>query len=101
VAGVRDATALSHPCMQNVAGTDSFLAPLAAAYGVTMNRQTLEPSEDCLYLNLWTPRLQPDANLPVMVWLHGGSNRVGSGTESGYDGSMLAAHTWQPSADRH
>ena len=32
-AGVREATAPSHPCIQNVAGTDSFLAPLAAAYG--------------------------------------------------------------------
>src|SRR6201998_617591 len=90
--GVRDASAPSHPCMQNVAGTDSFLAPLAATYGVTLNRQTLDPSEDCLYLNIWTPRLQPGAPLPVMVWLHGGSNRVGSGTESGYDGSMLASH---------
>src|ERR1700733_6613091 len=78
--GVRDATAPSHPCMQNVAGTDSFLAPLAATYGTTFTRQTLDPSEDCLYLNIWTPSVQPDAHLPVMVWLHGGSNRVGSGT---------------------
>ena len=91
-AGVREATAPSHPCMQNVAGTDSFLAPLAATYGVTLNRQTLDPSEDCLYLNLWSPNLRPDAQLPVMVWLHGGSNRVGSGSESGYDGSVLASH---------
>jgi para-nitrobenzyl esterase len=90
--GVRNAIAPSHPCIQNVAGTDNFLAPLAAAYGVTLNRQTLDPSEDCLYLNIWTPRLQPDAHLPVMVWLHGGSNRVGSGSESGYDGSVLASH---------
>ncbi len=89
--GVRDATAPSHPCMQNVAGTDTFLAPLAATYGVTLNRQTLDPSEDCLYLDLWTPSLQPGAHLPVMVWLHGGSNRVGSGTESGYNGSVLAS----------
>ncbi|WP_348262234.1 carboxylesterase family protein [Telmatobacter sp. DSM 110680] len=90
--GVRDATAPSHPCMQNAAGTDNFMLPLAAAYGVTLIRQTLDPSEDCLYLNVWTPKLQAGAHLPVMVWLHGGSNRVGSGTEPGYDGSVLAAH---------
>lgn len=91
-AGVRVATAASHPCMQNVAGTDNFIAPLAATYGVTLVRETLNPSEDCLYLNVWTPRLDSGAHLPVMVWLHGGSNRVGSGTESGYDGGMLASH---------
>jgi para-nitrobenzyl esterase len=78
--------------MQNVAGTDSFLAPLAATYGVTLNRKTLDPSEDCLYLNLWIPNLRPGAQLPAMVWLHGGSNRVGSGAETGYDGSVLASH---------
>ena len=90
--GVRDATTPSHPCMQRVEGTDSFLEPLAAAYGVAFTRQPVDPSEDCLYLNVWTPELQTAANLPVMVWLHGGSNRVGSGTEAGYDGTVLASH---------
>ena len=90
--GVRDATTPSHPCMQRVEGTDSFLEPLAAAYGAAFARQPVDPSEDCLYLNVWTPQLQTTANLPVMVWLHGGSNRVGSGTEAGYDGTMLASH---------
>ena len=90
--GVRDATTPSHPCMQRVEGTDSFLEPLAAAYGVAFTRQPVDPSEDCLYLNVWTPQLQTAANLPVMVWLHGGSNRVGSGTEAGYDGTVLASH---------
>jgi len=90
--GVREATRPSHPCTQNVAGTDNFIQPLAATYGVAYTLQTLDPSEDCLYLNVWTPQLQPGANLPVMVWLHGGSNRVGSGTEAGYDGTILASH---------
>ena len=62
---VRDATKPSHPCMQNVAGTDNFIEPLAATYGVAYSRQTLDPSEDCLYLNVWTPQLQPGAHLPV------------------------------------
>ena len=89
--GVRDATTASRPCMQNVAGTDNFIEPLAAAYGVTYTPQTLQPSEDCLYLNIWTPSLQTGNHLPVMVWLHGGSNRVGSGSEPGYDGSILTS----------
>jgi para-nitrobenzyl esterase len=34
-------------------------------------------SEDCLYLNIWTPKLAPDTKLPVIVYFHGGSNRTG------------------------
>jgi len=90
--GVRDATQPSHPCTQNVHGTDNFIQPLAATYGVTYIPETLDPSEDCLYLNVWTPKLQPGARLPVMVWLHGGSNRVGSGAQTAYDGTALASH---------
>jgi para-nitrobenzyl esterase len=90
--GIREATRPSHPCMQHVEGTDRFIEPLAATYGVAYTRQPVEPSEDCLYLNVWTPQLQTAARLPVMVWLHGGSNRVGSGTEGGYDGTVLASH---------
>jgi para-nitrobenzyl esterase len=77
--------------MQSLQGVDSFIAPLAAAYGVTYSPQQLDPSEDCLYLNVWTPQLKPGVHLPVMVWLHGGSNRIGSGTEPAYDGASLAS----------
>lgn len=46
-------------------------------------------SEDCLYLNVWTPAA---ANrLPVMVWIHGGAFTLGSGTMALYDGAHLAA----------
>lgn len=34
-------------------------------------------SEDCLFLNVWTPKLAPSALLPVIVFFHGGSNRAG------------------------
>ena len=90
--GIRDATKPSQPCMQREEGTDGFIAPLAETYGAAFTRQVVDPSEDCLYLNVWTPQLRASANLPVMVWLHGGSNRIGSGAEDGYDGTSLAAH---------
>lgn len=89
--GVRDATRPSHACMQPAGGDDNFLEPLAAAYGVKYARQPLDPSEDCLYLNVWSRQLPPAALLPVMVWVHGGSNVSGNGAESGYDGSSLAS----------
>ncbi len=90
--GVRDATQPSHPCTQNVHGTDNFIQPLAETYGVNYTPETLDTSEDCLYLNIWTPNLHPPSPLPVMVWLHGGSNRVGTGAQPAYDGTALASH---------
>jgi para-nitrobenzyl esterase len=53
---------------------------------------TIGTSEDCLYLNIWTPaELGGSARLPVMVWIHGGGFAVGSGAEPRYDGAALAA----------
>jgi para-nitrobenzyl esterase len=46
-------------------------------------------SEDCLYLNVWTPAKEAD-RLPVMVWIYGGSFNIGSGSEPWYDGTNLA-----------
>jgi para-nitrobenzyl esterase len=46
-----------------------------------------ETSEDCLTLNLWVPE---GANLPVLVWMHGGAFYQGSGGDDLYDGARLA-----------
>lgn len=49
-----------------------------------------EMSEDCLYLNVWSPRLEAGAKLPVMVWIHGGAYILGSGGLNIYDGRPYA-----------
>ncbi|HKE75307.1 MAG TPA: carboxylesterase family protein [Acidimicrobiales bacterium] len=51
----------------------------------------LDPiDEDCLYLNVWTPA-PDDGARPVLVWIHGGGLRGGSGAEAVFRGSHLAA----------
>ena len=47
--------------------------------------------EDCLYLNVWTPATSSTQSLPVMVWIHGGSNLNGAGSQPEFDGSHLAS----------
>jgi para-nitrobenzyl esterase len=47
-------------------------------------------SEDCLYLNIWTPAKTAQEHLPVMVWIHGGAFTRGSGSTNAYDGEILS-----------
>jgi para-nitrobenzyl esterase len=49
-------------------------------------------SEDCLYLNVWTPARTADAKLPVLVYFFGGGYIAGDGSEGRYDGESMATN---------
>jgi len=75
--GVRDAIRPGPACAQPPRRAGSIYAnPLAAT------------DEDCLYLDIWAPEDAQD--LPVLVWVHGGSFIWGAGSEALYDGAALA-----------
>src|ERR1035441_6973819 len=73
--GIRDAGAFSVACTQLSEGWNIRYVPSSA--------------EDCLYLNVAAPAWPPAAKLPVMVWIHGGSNTAGSGEAAGFDQRTL------------
>lgn len=76
-AGERLATNFGPDCVQSPYERSSFYY-----------RPSRPVSEDCLYLNVWTPSLT--GNLPVIVWLHGGALTRGSAALDLYDGGNLA-----------
>jgi para-nitrobenzyl esterase len=90
--GVREAVQPGSACTQRTSGLTPFFSPMAQAYGSEFDQPPVKSSEDCLYLDVWLPEWPVKHALPVMVWLHGGSNTVGSGTQSTYDGVSLARH---------
>lgn len=51
-----------------------------------------DESEDCLSINVWSPNLEPDTPMPVMVWVYGGGFDTGAGSDSMYEGTDLAAN---------
>jgi para-nitrobenzyl esterase len=75
--GVRRATEFGARCVQ------------APVYGDMVFRDG-GPSEDCLFLNAWTPAKSADAKLPVMVWIHGGGFVAGASSEPRQDGTILS-----------
>jgi para-nitrobenzyl esterase len=80
--GVADAFDYGNQTPQAVAGDGGGLFKSWA------NRRP--DSEDCLFLNVWTPGLAASAKRPVMVWFHGGGFTSGSGSSFAYDGVRLA-----------
>ena len=83
--GVRPATSFGPAPVQPQPRRDSVM--FAANFA---DRRALIMSEDCLYLNVWTPAPSAGARLGVMVWLHGGGNRFGYGSQDIHDGASLA-----------
>ncbi|MGB8844716.1 MAG: carboxylesterase family protein, partial [Terracidiphilus sp.] len=77
--GVRDATNFAARCAQ---------WPIWADYIF----QDAGPSEDCLYLDVYTPAAHHAHPLPVMVWIHGGGYAAGGSSEPRYSNSPLVDH---------
>ncbi|MFI7151866.1 carboxylesterase/lipase family protein [Nonomuraea sp. NPDC050022] len=77
--GVRDAVDFPNPAFQ---AADNEMGPNG-------NGRMPAPSEDCLYLSIWTPAADCERR-PVMFYNHGGGYMIGSGSATGQDGTHLA-----------
>jgi len=90
-AGRQTAIEFGPGCMQGPGGVNWYVG-VAEAFGhppeVIGRPNGL--SEDCLYLNVWSPKPVSEASLPVMVFVHGGSNAGGWSYEPNYTGENLA-----------
>lgn len=75
---VRPAVQFGPQCMQHRVFSD-------------MNFRSNGVSEDCLYLNVWTPAAKNNERLPVLVYFYGGGFVAGDGSEFRYDGESMAA----------
>lgn len=81
--GVRDCARGSARCYQLGVGKGSF-------YEKEFYPCEEEMSEDCLYLNVWTPAQAEGEKLPVIFWVHGGAFMTGYGHSAHFDGEHFA-----------
>jgi acetylcholinesterase len=84
--GILDASKPPNSCYQL---PDTVISDFA---GVEMWNANTNVSEDCLYLNIWTPHPMPK-NSPVMIWIYGGGFYSGTSTLKVYDPRILVAET--------
>ncbi|XP_069860948.1 pyrethroid hydrolase Ces2e-like [Dipodomys merriami] len=83
--GVRDATSYPAMCLQDASPINTLITII-----LNLNIPPFSTSEDCLYLNIYSPASANGSSaLPVMVWIHGGA--LVMGMASLYDGCRLAA----------
>ena len=90
--GEVDATRYGPACPQSQ-GNPDWYRMVAEGFGQdpSVIPDLTHMDEDCLYLNIWTPARRPGEGLPVMIWVHGGSNVNGWAHEPNYVGAALAA----------
>jgi len=83
--GVRDALGFGARAMQ----TDDMFAATPELLKLFSGRELQPMSENCLFLNVWTPATGDGGKRPVMFWCHGGGFTAGSGSSPWYDGTNL------------
>jgi para-nitrobenzyl esterase len=64
--------------------------PMQAMVFGDMKSRSAGVSEDCLYLNIWTPAKRNTKGLPVLLYFYGGGNVAGDASEYRYDGESMA-----------
>jgi len=89
--GVQPALEYAPACVQP-AWNLAFARNIATTFGTDPDLvpALTQTSEDCLFLNVWTATWESTKRKPVMMWIHGGSNVSGAGSEVPYDGANLA-----------